>query len=328
MRVSSVVEIFAFHDWAFRSLLGHARGLSAAELDAEFAIGPGTVRRVLIHTYECELWWLSVARGRPALEGPADDLSLAELEGLWERLSAETRASIAGWGEQGLVAGTKYTNRAGRELSRRRLDLLLHVANHAVHHRAQCLNMLRQSGRSVPWLEYLAYRQGRAENDGAAVEWSGEVLGDLWGHAQRASGVLLAGFEAAGAEAMSAGVEMGKGSAGATWGHLVASERWWLGQLRGQAGGAYSPPGTLAERAAALTETAGELSSVLARGDEGLGRAVTAQPSGGGEIQTTVGEVALYLALHRTHHHAQLANMLRQSGKATSSLDYLALLPA
>jgi uncharacterized damage-inducible protein DinB len=158
--------------------------------------------------------------------------------------------------------------------------------------------------------------------------WSAGPLADLWSHARRASGVLLAAFAAAGPEAMTAELPMGKGSAGATWKHLADSERWWVSQLAGGqpvTGGVMTEPLSADQLASALDASAGAIIQTL---DTDLSKELVVRPSTGGEIRTSPGEAILYLALHRTHHHAQLANMLRQAGVTPPSLDYIALLPA
>ncbi|MCA1482020.1 DinB family protein, partial [Bradyrhizobium sp. NBAIM08] len=52
-----------------------------------------------------------------------------------------------------------YQNNARVEATRRLRDLLVHVANHGVHHRAQALHYLKHMGRTVPvGLDYLVYK--------------------------------------------------------------------------------------------------------------------------------------------------------------------------
>lgn len=333
--MSTLKELFRYHDWAFGRLVAHARNLTPFELDAEFPIGPGSMRLILIHTYECEMWWLSVANGVPSFNGPPDDLGLEELDVLRLDLAARRDSAIATWGDAGLAAGTRYANRAGRELTRRRADLLLHVANHAVHHRAQALNILRRLGKPVPWLDYFAYRWPSSLSADAPEEPLGPShltaphLADLWDHAGRTTDALVDAFRTAGDGALWIKHEIGVGSAGETLKHLIGPEQWWLAVFANEPSPAAEPNPKLVPLdilSDQLTHTHHAYAALI-QSESNLSRPVTATVAPNVDVTCAIGDAILQRVLHRTHHHAQLANMLRIAGVKSPGLDYLALLP-
>ena len=127
-------------------------------------MGFGSLRATLFHILAAEQIWLERWTGvawRPFPIGSSRRFACRD------RCRFETRrrrtATLmsdersAGW--QRVVT---YRDGKGVEYRKPLDDLLLHVANHGIHHRAQVLNYLKGFGRTVPvGLDYLFYRLAR-----------------------------------------------------------------------------------------------------------------------------------------------------------------------
>jgi len=134
------------HDaWTTNLLLQRCESFSDAQLDREFEIGPGTLRRTFDHIIWNMEAWSAAMDGARAIERSADKT----IAGLKTRLqiAAERLQRIArqvgdadGWDKL-------YTDHLDRPPSQRPYGTAIaHVITHSMHHRAQILNMLKRSG--------------------------------------------------------------------------------------------------------------------------------------------------------------------------------------
>ena len=144
MPMSDPVEILlASNRWATKNILDACRNLSPEQLNQEFEMGLGTIKRTLTHILGAMQGWgdlLAEREQRPRLE--EDDLSLDELETRLDAIADDLLQSSRSHPVDEIVSG----ERGGRTYSFTRGAVLTHVTTHGMHHRAQCLNMLRQMG--------------------------------------------------------------------------------------------------------------------------------------------------------------------------------------
>jgi uncharacterized damage-inducible protein DinB len=145
MPTSDPVEILLAHDlWATRNIIEACAALTPEQFHHRFDMGPGSLHDTTTHILGAMRVWGDVLAGReqrPRLEG--SNRSTTELLVLLDELSAD------------LLAGAR-TYPLDETITRQRLDgmtmllsrggVITHVATHGMHHRAQCLNMLRQLG--------------------------------------------------------------------------------------------------------------------------------------------------------------------------------------
>ena len=106
-------------------------------------MGLGTLRKTLTHIAGAIQGWGDLLAGReqrPRLE--ESGFSLAELRSLIDEVTSDFEASARSHPHDGIATGS----RGGNSYSFTRGGVLTHVMTHAVHHRAQCINMLRQLG--------------------------------------------------------------------------------------------------------------------------------------------------------------------------------------
>lgn len=134
------------HDsWTTQLLLQCCESFSDAQLDRDFEIGPGTLRRTFDHVIWNMEAWSAAMDGATAVERSTD----RTIAGLMARLqlAAERLEKIARRVAEADVWDERYTDHLDRPPSQRPFGTAIaHVITHSMHHRAQILNMLKQSG--------------------------------------------------------------------------------------------------------------------------------------------------------------------------------------
>jgi len=144
MQPTNPAEVLLAHDhWANGRLYETCRSLSEEQFHHPFAMGTGSLHNNLVHNLGAMRGWTDVlneSERRPRLEEGKH--SIPEIEKLHESVSAEFRAAALAKPFDTVLTpsrnGQSYTFTAG--------GILTHVTTHSMHHRAQCLNMLRQLG--------------------------------------------------------------------------------------------------------------------------------------------------------------------------------------
>lgn len=180
------LDILLRHDhWGTRRVLEVCRELPPEQFQKRFDMGCGSLHETLSHVIGAMRRWvdrLTQRPIRPAVDNPPRNVGMAsdyrvrtpdELIALLEPAAAElaqiaTKASREGNGGGGGLAtviefaldGTTYRTTIGAGL--------VHVTTHGSHHRAQCLNMLRQLG--VTRLPELTVVDWQAEVETRQVE--------------------------------------------------------------------------------------------------------------------------------------------------------------
>jgi len=146
MLVSNPLDILLAHDrWATRQILDACGKLPAEQSHRRFEMGPGSLHDTVTHMLAAMRVWGDLLAGReerPRLEGTTR--SLPELISMLDEITDDLAASARSHPLEGAV----IRRRAGTSYSITRGAVLTHVATHGMHHRAQCLNMLRHLGVS------------------------------------------------------------------------------------------------------------------------------------------------------------------------------------
>ncbi|MBL8764094.1 MAG: DinB family protein [Phycisphaerae bacterium] len=196
---SDPIDILVASDaWGTRMILRVCAGLTRAQFHQRFAIGPGSLHDTLTHIISVMRRWtdriaartprpnLYVVPGFPEISGEARDRTPVELLELLDEAERDLRAVVgevraaSGVGEGAGVAGrlglgsTLSVDWPGSEpgvmktYTFTRGAVIVHLTTHGYHHRAQCLNMLRQLGATVPGVT-----AGTCEP--SAVDWQAET---------------------------------------------------------------------------------------------------------------------------------------------------------
>jgi uncharacterized damage-inducible protein DinB len=152
-----LMPLFAYGDWANDRLLHVAAGLSDEQLDRDLSIGPGTLRRILIHTHHGESVWLQ--RWKQTHDGrwPSEKEPIAprELADRLARLRPERDAFLAGLSPERLAGVQVYRDSRGNDFKAPLRDMILQGLVHSVHHRAQAVNAIKRLGGETIELDYM-----------------------------------------------------------------------------------------------------------------------------------------------------------------------------
>lgn len=147
MTTSDPVELLlTTNEWANRNMIEACRGLSEEQLHQSFEMGLDNLHDTILHVVSAMKGWGDLLAGRdqePHLEGRH---SLDELLAMHDRVAADFRKSAESHPLDEPVTG----ERGGRTWTFARGAVITHVTTHGMHHRAQCLNMLRHLGAEQP----------------------------------------------------------------------------------------------------------------------------------------------------------------------------------
>jgi uncharacterized damage-inducible protein DinB len=158
MPTTNPIDILLSHDrWATQKLLEACAGLTEEQFHQRFDIGPGSLHDTTTHILGAMRRWGDMLAGReqrPRLEGPRR--SPAELLKLLDQIASDFAASANHYPVEEIVSGS----RDGKTYTFPRGVVITHVATHGMHHRAQCLNMLRQLGvKALPPSDVIQWAQ-------------------------------------------------------------------------------------------------------------------------------------------------------------------------
>ena len=143
--------ILLAHDrWATGQIIDRCRGLTEDQFHHAFEMGMGSLHGTIAHVISAMRGWgdlLADRKQRPPLEdeGP---FSCDRLDALLDEIADDFAAHAPPLMDPDeTVSG----ERNGRTWSFTRGVVVTHVTTHAMHHRAQCVNMLRRLGDEGPW---------------------------------------------------------------------------------------------------------------------------------------------------------------------------------
>lgn len=156
-------RVFEYLANARGRLLGWVGGLHAERPAAyvqTFPFGLGSIRRTLLHVAAAEWAYVERLGGRdfPLSESPFTPERLPELEPFvraWEAQAARTGTALRTLGDP--ARPVEFISLAGPAPVRARApagEIVLHMALHEVHHRAQVMAMLRQCGVRAENIDY------------------------------------------------------------------------------------------------------------------------------------------------------------------------------
>ena len=153
MAIPMIRELYAYHRWANRRLVDVAAGLGLEPFERE--LGPQwslpSLRRMFAHIYGADQIWLWRWQGVPTTTIPGADIrSLDELQARWDALEKEQQRFIDGLTPADLDRVVEYRNTQGDPFRLPLGPLLLHVANHATHHRSEIATMITTISGSPP----------------------------------------------------------------------------------------------------------------------------------------------------------------------------------
>lgn len=347
--LATLRELFDHNDWARDKVLKLADGLSDEQLDRTFEMGSGSLRATLFHLWACEFGWLR--RWQPGSDhGYADEPageSVEEIRRRFVETAAERDALIDGLTDADAGRRITFERSSGGSCTFPLGDMMLHVTNHGIHHRAQALNMLRHLGiEKVPGVDYLFMRAERptvqpspemieqsrqrgfnlSPNPGSPVEFDLDTLREYYRFSDWATNYLHGLAVELSDEQLDREFEMGLITLRKTLMHLNEAEVWWHSYWikNPKPRNDKSEAITMAELGDRIRESNHQRDTFLATcSPDDLLQPVTIEPSPGRKMTFRLGESVMQLPGHGTHHRAQAINMLRRMGVALKDVDYL-----
>lgn len=153
--------------WATRQVLGACAALRHEDFHRVFPMGIGSLHDTLVHTISATRRWtdrVADRTPRPWLYTPrsaqangvnaaeAREYSVAALLALVDDAEADALAVVREWSTRlGTTVHAEWPSGPNDDLMRytfSRGAVVMHMCTHGFHHRAQCLNMLRQLGEA------------------------------------------------------------------------------------------------------------------------------------------------------------------------------------
>lgn len=163
--LATIRVLIQYTDWSNDRLLAAAEPLEDARLDRELEVGPGTLRRALLHILSGEQVWLRRWRGEAETTWP-DERERATVAQVRTRMATNRNERddfldtlAAGPTDLGRVQ--PYRDSKGSLFRATLGDMLIQGVMHSKHHQAQAVNMIRRLGGEWPELDYM-YRVRRS----------------------------------------------------------------------------------------------------------------------------------------------------------------------
>lgn len=324
-RLNTLRELFHHFDWASARVRAAAAALPDDKLDGACEMGLGSLRKTLWHIHTAEEAWLRRVAGEPVRFAPDRDRgSLPILEESMSQTRELRQRLIDPLTDEELDGEIKYADGKGNPRSAKLGHILLHVCNHAMHHHAQSLNMLRRARVKPPRVDYL-FRYYENPDLPAPALSVGQVR-DYFRYTDWGRDQVMKLLEEMDDAALDRPFEMGMGSLRKTLLHLHAAEEFWLRNWLGPHDhpfGKADEPLPLKQIRVRFDETAAQRNELLLKkSDADLTEPVAARLPDGRTLKFPLGVTAMQLCGHGTHHRAQVINMLRHCGKPCPATDY------
>ncbi len=138
-------EVMLAHDrWATANLISACRPLSEDQFHQHFEMGLGSLHDTITHILGAQRGWTDVLteRAEPRVRLEEGHRSVDELAALHAEVADEFESAC----RLGNPADVLRPSRRGQTYAFSRGGIRTHVCTHGVHHRAQCMNMLRHLG--------------------------------------------------------------------------------------------------------------------------------------------------------------------------------------
>lgn len=144
LTITTLQFVYDYHYWMTRQMLDACGQLTPAQWDQQMGHSWGSVHGVVTHMLAAEQIWYARWQGQtPTRLAQAEDYpTLAEVQTAWTLMETQIRAFLAQIDEARLNADFRYTNTRGQQFSAPLGQVMLHVANHATHHRGELVGML------------------------------------------------------------------------------------------------------------------------------------------------------------------------------------------
>ena len=159
-----IQALFRYNSRSTAQLLDAVERLTPDEYTAPGCSGHGSIRDTLAHLLAVEWGWIAELDGSmtsaeaEALDVTGEEVaSLAEARRRWAEIDAQTGRCVAGLSEAALQAGWTLDVPGGAAFTLPYWQVLLHVANHGTHTRAQIVAAIRRAGHAPGSYEFVRF---------------------------------------------------------------------------------------------------------------------------------------------------------------------------
>lgn len=144
VNLSTLNFLYDYHYWMTRKMLDACGALTPKQWDQALGHSWGSVHGVTAHMLAAEVIWLERWKGNTptTLLGAEAFPTLADLRREWAKVEADLRVFLSQCTDAQLAADLHYTNTKKQPFTAPLGALMLHVANHATHHRGELVAML------------------------------------------------------------------------------------------------------------------------------------------------------------------------------------------
>ena len=341
-------DLFGHNDWANARIHSLCATLSDEQLDKYREMGFGSLRNTVFHILEAEKLWLERWQSKPwrPLEPDAKGMSITDIRAESQAVSEIRNAMMADDASSGYGRIVDFQDSLQNAYSIPVGDLMHHVANHGIHHRAQALSYLKGFGLTIPvGLDYIFWKMAQpscpmptesiapirefgleiATQDGFAPKFELDRIQKYFAYNDWAMTQIFEQSAKLDDPQLDQDMQMGFGSLRKTLQHVIDAERYWQANWENDC----SPfPGddhsrSLSELKALFFETAEIRDEFVAQLDEDSADRIARVQAGGPETCYRVCESLLQLCAHGTHHRAQCVNMLKQHGVTFGWIDMI-----
>lgn len=139
MKNDPTFVLLSTNHWANENILESCRALTGEQFHQRFEMGLGSLHDSMLHILSAMKGWGDLLAQREQGERMSGDHSIDQMLDLNTKLTSDLEDSAKNHPNDELVTG----ERGGRSFTFARGAVLTHVTTHGMHHRAQCLNMLR-----------------------------------------------------------------------------------------------------------------------------------------------------------------------------------------
>ena len=159
-----VRALYGYNEWANGHVLDAASALCDDELDRKLGASFDSVRGNLSHVAGAQIIWLGRWTGTksdalPLLTGEA---SIEDVRKAFATSHRELRELVATLTDEALERMARYRDTRGENQQNVLWKLMLQVANHGTHHRAETALLLTALGHAPRQLDYVFYEIERA----------------------------------------------------------------------------------------------------------------------------------------------------------------------
>jgi len=163
-RLAMIKMFYAYNSWATSQLIKSMEQLREEEVSEPGCSGNGSIRETMAHLLSTQWGWFSwFDKSRSAQESIALRLTVKDITGeeklsqKWEEIGQQTNACVEKLTETDVNEIWSASLPNGFTMSLPLWQLLLHVANHGTHTRAQIIAAIRRFGYDPGSYEFFRY---------------------------------------------------------------------------------------------------------------------------------------------------------------------------